>query len=507
MEVKRPLDAVWDNYYTLLGVPRDATAEELQRAYRLAARRFHPDRNPSPEATEQFLRIQEAFETLRDPKRRARYDRKLPALAEAEDLVTLRYQVSLPHLPLLQEPLVLYLMLTLQPVAERTEESVLLNLVLVLDRSTSMKGSRMAALKQATTEIVEQLGEGDVISLVAFDDWAEVLVPATPMQGRDQERVLAAVRRLNPRGGTEIRRGLETAYEQALRYYSPERVNRVLLITDGHTYGDEAACLELARKAAAQGVAIDALGIGSDWNDNFLVELTRITGGICQHIAQSSDLVAVLREQMRDLGHILADGVEVFFYPPEGVHLQQVFRLTPAAEALEPRFPLPLGALYTNQPMTLLFEWQIEPLALEQAQRAARHFTLPAEFVFAIPSRAQPWHRLAFRLRLPIKEEVPDLQPPPVLVEAVNRATLYRLQEKARQDAEAGRWLEATRRFEDLATRLLMSGEVEMARTVQRELARLRRTSRLSPDAAKTMRFGTRALLPPPQLLNEERGG
>ncbi|HIQ08067.1 MAG TPA: VWA domain-containing protein, partial [Anaerolineaceae bacterium] len=183
MEVKRPLDAVWDNYYTLLGVPRDATAEELQRAYRLAARRFHPDRNPSPEATEQFLRIQEAFETLRDPKRRARYDRKLPALAEAEDLVTLRYQVSLPHLPLLQEPLVLYLMLTLQPVAERTEESVLLNLVLVLDRSTSMKGSRMAALKQATTEIVEQLGEGDVISLVAFDDWAEVLVPATPMQG------------------------------------------------------------------------------------------------------------------------------------------------------------------------------------------------------------------------------------------------------------------------------------------------------------------------------------
>lgn len=507
MGVKQPLDAVWDNYYTLLGVPRDATAEEIQRAYRMAARRFHPDRNPSPEAMEQFLRIQEAYETLKDPKQRARYDRKLPALAEAEDLVTLRYQVSLPHLPLLEEPLLLYLLLTLQPVAERAEESVLLNLVLVLDRSTSMKGARMAALKQAAAEVVGHLGEGDVISLVAFDDWAEVLVPATPLLGRERERVLAAVRRLNPQGGTEIRRGLEAAYEQVLRYYGPDRVNRLLLVTDGHTYGDEAACLELAQKAAAQGVTIDALGIGSDWNDDFLVALTKITGGFCQHIAHSSDLLAMLREQMHDLGHILADGAEVFFYPPEGVHLQQVFRLTPAAEALDPQFPLRLGALYTHQPMTLLFEWQIDPLAVEQAQRAERYFILPAEFAFTIPSRAQPLHRLAFRLQLPIKEEVPDVQPPPTVVEAVSRATLYRLQEKARQDAEAGRWLEATRRFEDLATRLLMSGEVEMARTVQRELARLRRTSRLSPEAAKTIRFGTRALLPPPQLLDEEGGG
>lgn len=507
MGVKYSLDAIWDNYYTLLGVPRDATAEEIRRAYRLSARRFHPDRNPSPEATEQFIRIQEAYETLRDPKRRARYDRTLPALAEAEDLVTLRYQVSLPHLPLLKEPLVLYLMLTLQPVAERSEESVLLNLALALDRSTSMKGSRMAALKQATTEIVDQLGDGDVLSLVVFDDWAEVVMPAMRMQGRERERVLAAVRQLSPQGGTEIRRGLEAAYQQVLRYHSSERVNRILLITDGHTYGDEAACLELARKAAAQGIAIDALGIGDDWNDDFLVELTKITGGMCQHIAHSSDLFAVLREQMHDLDHILADSAEVFFYPPEGVHLKQVFRLTPAAEALAPQFPLRLGALYTHQPMSLLFEWQIEPQAVEQAQHADRYFTLPAEFVFAIPSRAQPWHRLAFRLRLPVKENVPDLRPPPVLVEAVNRATLYRLQEKARQDAEAGRWLEATRRFEDLATRLLMSGEVEMARTVQQELARLRRTSRLSPAAAKTVRFGTRALLPPPQLLDEERGG
>ncbi len=499
------LESLWENYYTLLGVPRDATPEEIQRAYRWAARRYHPDRNPSPEATEQFLRIQEAYETLRDPQRKAAYDRKLPSLTEAEDLVTLRYQVSLPHLPLLQEPLVLYLLLTLQAVSEREEESALLNVVLLLDRSTSMKGARLAALKQATAEVVQNLGAGDVISIVAFDDWAEVLVEATPDAQKDL--LLAAVQRLRPQGGTEIRRGLEAAYEQVRRHFALDRVNRILLITDGHTYGDEAACLELARKAADQGIVIDALGIGSDWNDDFLVELTTITGGSCQHIAQSSDLIRTLREQVRDWGHVLADHVQAYFFPPEGVRLEQVMRLTPDPEALPTDFPLRLGSLHTQHPMTLLMEWVIEPEAVQQAYREERFFLLPAEWMFAIPSRPSPWHRLAFRLQLPVKEALPELNPSPVLVEAVNRATLYRLQEKARQDAEAGRWLEATRRLEYLATRLLMSGEVEMARTVQRELATLRSTSHLSPGAAKTMRFGTRALLPPPQLLDEERGG
>ena len=499
------LENVWDNYYTLLGVPRDATAEDIRRAYRWAARRYHPDRNPDPEATEQFLRVREAYETLQDPKRRAAYDRQLPQLLEAEDLVTLRYQASLPHLPLLDEPVLFYLLLTLEPVGERVQRSTLLNLALVLDRSTSMKGARLNALKQATTEILRGLGAGDLLSLVAFDDRAEVLAP--PTSGKERERLLAVVQQLRPQGGTEILQGLKAAYEQVRRAYSSERVNRILLITDGHTYGDEAACFDLARKAAEQGVVIDALGIGSDWNDDFLVTLTGITGGSCQHVAQSGDLIAVLREQVQDLGHILADGVQVHFFPPEGVELQGVFRLTPAAEALEPQFPLRLGALHTNQPLTLLLEWRIEPEAIQQAHREDRYFLLPAEFVLTVPSRPHPWHRLAFRLQMPIREELPEINPPRVLVDAVNRATLYRLQEKARQDAEAGRWLEATRRLEDLATRLLMSGEVEMARTVQQELASLRRTSRLSPEAAKTMRFGTRALLPPPQLLNKERGG
>lgn len=63
------------DYYTVLGVPRDASAEQIKKAYRKLAMKYHPDVADTPDAAERFKEIGEAYEVLHDPNKRAMYDR------------------------------------------------------------------------------------------------------------------------------------------------------------------------------------------------------------------------------------------------------------------------------------------------------------------------------------------------------------------------------------------------------------------------------------------------
>src|SRR5947207_13353206 len=66
--------ATQTDYYALLGVPRQATDEQIRSAYRKLARQYHPDVNSAADASERFKAVTEAYEVLTDPQRRQRYD-------------------------------------------------------------------------------------------------------------------------------------------------------------------------------------------------------------------------------------------------------------------------------------------------------------------------------------------------------------------------------------------------------------------------------------------------
>ncbi|MCG4778617.1 DnaJ domain-containing protein, partial [Eggerthella lenta] len=62
------------NYYDILGVKKDASDAEINRAYRKLAAKYHPDVNHEPGAEEKFKKINEAYEVLHDQQKRAQYD-------------------------------------------------------------------------------------------------------------------------------------------------------------------------------------------------------------------------------------------------------------------------------------------------------------------------------------------------------------------------------------------------------------------------------------------------
>jgi curved DNA-binding protein CbpA len=81
-------------HYEMLGVLPGANLQAIERAYRRLARRYHPDRNPTPAATARMARINAAYQVLRDPALRAEYDRLRRDRALDEQIARLREEVG-----------------------------------------------------------------------------------------------------------------------------------------------------------------------------------------------------------------------------------------------------------------------------------------------------------------------------------------------------------------------------------------------------------------------------
>ena len=274
--------------YNLLGLSANATPEEIKSAYFAAARRFHPDSNPNPGATEEFKLVADAYSILSDPSQRSTYDAAVIQTGSGP-LLAVHALYSRQPLPALAETQVLYALLDIQPSILTELPDPPINLCLVVDRSTSMQGARLDQVKGAVSQVIDSLRESDTFSVVAFSDKAEVVVSAQRSQA-DRIHSKAKVSTINANGGTEILQGLLCGLTELHHHLSPAAVNHLLLLTDGRTYGDEDDCLMLAHLAASDGIAISGLGIGSEWNDRFLDELTGRTGGTAAYVSNNQEV-------------------------------------------------------------------------------------------------------------------------------------------------------------------------------------------------------------------------
>ncbi len=484
------------NLYAILGLSPDTQPDEIRDAYRVLARRFHPDVNPNEGAGIQFRDIASAYETLSNPAQRMHYDAVRHRYADEPNYYSLRVTSSKRVLAALAEPQVFYLLAEIIPLRQSPQErqrNVPLNIALVLDRSTSMHGVRLEKVKYAAHQIIDELTSNDILSVVSFSDQADVLIEAEHVTNPTAMQSMISIMRAD--GGTEIYQGLAAGLAQCRKYRGSRMVNHVILLTDGRTFGDEEPALELAAEAAEEGIGISAMGIGDEWNDVFLDSLASRTGGTSAYINSPAAVLRFLNDRIRSLGRSYVERLSISVAPDADIEFESAFKLLPNPQPLSgsPQ-PILLGNLEYNRNSTVLIQLQMPPSTKEGFRTVAR-LDVTGDVLSA--------NRLGYKIISDISVEISRTpqteEPPSAVIDALGKLSLYRMQQKAEQSLKEGRVDEATRRLENLATRLLAAGQDDLAQMAMSEAQRVSKTNMLSEQGRKTLKFGTRRLLALPQ--------
>jgi Ca-activated chloride channel family protein len=363
-----------------------------------------------------------------------------------------------------------------------------LNICLVIDRSTSMRGERLERVKSAANLVIDLLDPVDTLAVVTFSDRAAVVVPAGPVQNPP---VLAShVAAIIASGGTEILAGLHAGLAELTKTPLAGRTNHLVLLTDGHTYGDADACLRLAAQAAGDGVGLSAFGIGAEWNDQFLDRLVSPSGGQSAFIDTPGRVIDYLRERVNGLRRVYAQNLQLVPSFPIGVTIRDAFKVAPYPQPLESgQATIKAGSVEGSRPLSVLLELSIEP------QLPGRTLTLPLALQADVPGPQPHRHTVNTATKLPVVPGDPILAPTKSLVEAVRTLNLYRMNEQVGKDIEAGQLDIATKRMRRLTTRLLEAGQTSLAQLASSETERLATEGSLSQEGRKGLKYGTRSLI------------
>lgn len=394
--------------------------------------------------------------------------------------------------PVSQVPHVSYLLVTAQPVAPLASP-LPLNFCLVLDRSGSMKGEKLANMKQATMHLIDLLAPQDIVSLVTFDDSVQVVVPATV--ATDKEALKARVSTIEEHGGTAMSLGLQAGQAELHTYADDAHLSHLLVLTDGQTWGDEDTCRDIARSLGQTGVGVTALGLGAEWNEQLLDDLANLTGGTSDYIANPGQISTFFQQAIQSAQGTAARNVRLLLRLVREVTPRAAYRVTPTIANLgtqaihEGEVTIRMSDLVYGEENSILFELLVPA-------RPAGSFRMAQVELRCMPVGEQEEEVLKQDVVLDFAADVGRSAYHPRVMNLVEKVTAFKLQTRALEEAEGGNTGAATRKLRAAATRLLDLGEIDLAEKTRQEAEQLEQGTRthIDEETQKALRYATRRL-------------
>ncbi len=388
-----------------------------------------------------------------------------------------------------------YVLIEAMPTGAVADVQMPLNFSLVLDHSGSMSGAKLDNLKEAAKLAIDQMGPRDVVSIVIFDDKVRVIAPAQPVT--DPTALKYEIDGIPDGGGTEMSRGMREGLKELRSQMDPSRISRMLLLTDGETFGDEDTCRQLAAEAGQEHIAITALGLGEDWNEKLLDDIADASVGGSDFIPDGNPekILTTFQRQVRTAQATVVQNAQMILRLVRGVMPRAVWRVTPMINKLDHRalsdrdVQVTLGDMDREQGQSVLVEMLIPPRQPGAYRIAQAEVNYDVAATGATSEKAKTDIILNFT-----SDPSQAMQINPYVMNIVEKVTAHKLQTRALDEAAVGNIVGATQKLRAAATRLLDLGEQDLAQTAMDEAERLEQGENLSSRGTKKLRYETRKL-------------
>jgi len=232
------------------------------------------------------------------------------------------------------------------------------NLSIVLDRSGSMQGEKLARAREAAIMAIDLLGSDDIVSVVTYDNVVRVVVPATKVD--DKRSIYAAIRAISDGGRTALFAGVSKGVAEVRKFMEKTRVNRVILLSDGLANVGPSTASELGQLGASlgrEGISVTTIGLGLGYNEDLMTQLAGMSDGHHAFVQNSADLSNVFAKEFKTALTVVANQLNIIIKCADSIRPIRV--LGRNAEIIGQDVHVNLNQLSSNQEKFVMLEVEI----------------------------------------------------------------------------------------------------------------------------------------------------
>ena len=186
------------------------------------------------------------------------------------------------------------------------------NVAVVIDKSGSMSGQKIARAREAAIAAIDRLGSNDIVSVVTYDTDVRVVVPATKVS--DKHIIFNKIRSISAGGSTALYAGVVKGAEEIRKFLNENRVNRLILLSDGLANVGPQRPDDLGRLGTElihDGISVSTIGLGLGYNEDLMTQLAYKSDGSHYFVENANDLCRIFDQELGKALAVVAQHIEI----------------------------------------------------------------------------------------------------------------------------------------------------------------------------------------------------